>query len=93
MFGAVKLTKNADISKYKCSGYGNGFDGKGAFSHPSGGFGSNAIIFGVDITSSAHDNKKKIFNSWWRTYTRIRYYYMNCGKLIELNSNSKFYLN
>ena len=64
MFGAVKLTKNADISKYKCSGYGNGFDGKGAFSHHSGGFGNNAIIFGVDISSSAHDNKKKIFNSW-----------------------------
>ena len=64
LFGAVKLTKNGDISKYKCSGYGNGFDGKGAFSHPSGGFGNNAIIFGVDITSSAHDNKKKIFNSW-----------------------------
>ena len=59
MFGTVKLTKNADVSKYKYSGYGIGFDGKGAFSHPSGGFGNNAIIFGVDMSSSVHvDNKK-----------------------------------
>ena len=60
LFGAVKLTKSADISKYKYSGYGIGFDGKGDFSHPSGGFGINAIIFGVDMSSSVHaDNKKK----------------------------------
>ena len=26
LFGAVKLVKNAEIDKYKCSGYGNGFD-------------------------------------------------------------------
>ena len=59
-FGAVKITKNADISKCKYSGYGIGFDGKGAFSHPSGGFGNNAIIFGVDMSSSVHvDNNKK----------------------------------
>ena len=60
MFGAVKLTKNADINKYKYSGYGIGFDGKGAFSHPSGGFGNNTIIFGVNMSSSVHaENKKK----------------------------------
>ena len=27
LFGAVKLNKNADIDKYKCAGYGIGFDG------------------------------------------------------------------
>ena len=27
LFGAVKLTKNADIDKYKYFGYGIGFDG------------------------------------------------------------------
>ena len=60
--GAAKLTKNADISKYKYSGYATGFDGKGAFSDPSGRFGNNAIIFGVDLSSSVHvENKKKIF--------------------------------
>ena len=31
LFGAVKLTKNADIDKYKYSGYGIGFDGKATF--------------------------------------------------------------
>ena len=59
MFGPVKLTKNADISKYKYSGYGIGFDGKGTFSHLSGGFGNNAIIFGVDMSSSVHAHNKK----------------------------------
>ena len=36
---AVKLTKNADINKYKYSGYSTGFDEKGAFSKPIGRFG------------------------------------------------------
>ena len=62
MFGAVKLTKNADVRKYKYSEYGIGFDGKGAFSHASGRFGNNVLIFGVDTSSSVHvDNKKNIF--------------------------------
>ena len=60
MFGAVKLTKNADIDKYGYSGYGIRFDRKSSFSLPSGGFGQNLIIFGVDMSSSDHiDNKKK----------------------------------
>ena len=60
LFGAVKLTKNADIDKYKYSGYGIGFDGHGSFSHPSGGTGKNIIIFGVDMSSSTKiDNKRK----------------------------------
>ena len=52
-FGAVTLTKNADIVKYGYSGYGIGFDGKSSFSFPSGGCGQNVIIFGVDMSSSA----------------------------------------
>ena len=32
LFGAVKLTKSADIDKYKYSGYGIGFDGSGYYS-------------------------------------------------------------
>ena len=60
LFGAVTLTKNADINKYGYSCYGIGFDRKSSFSSPSGGFGQNVIIFGVDMSSSAHiDNKKK----------------------------------
>ena len=74
LFGAVPLTKNADIDKYKYSGYGIGFDRHGFFSHPSGGTGRNVIIFGVDMSSSTKiDNRKKIyFNSWLRSCTRIR---------------------
>ena len=59
LFGAVSLTKNADIEKYKYSGYGIGFD-RSSFSFLSGGFGQNVLIFGVDISSSIHiDDKKK----------------------------------
>ena len=32
LFGAVTLTKNADIEKYKYSGYGTGFDRRSSFS-------------------------------------------------------------
>ena len=35
LFGAVKLTKNYDIDKYKYSGYGIGLDARGFFLHPS----------------------------------------------------------
>ena len=44
LFGAVKLTKNADINKYGYFGYGIGFDKKGNFSFPGGGLGCNVII-------------------------------------------------
>ena len=60
LFGAVTLTKNYDIDKYGYFGYGIGFDRRGSFSFPCGGFGQNVLIFGVDMSSSAHiDNKKK----------------------------------
>ena len=59
LFGAVSLTKNPDIDKYKYSGHGIGFDRKGTFSFGNG-FGKNCLIFGIDISSSVHvDNKKK----------------------------------
>ena len=59
LFGAVTLSKNADIDKYGYSGYGIGFDRRSSFPFPSGGFGQNELIFGVDMSSSAHiDNKK-----------------------------------
>ena len=60
LFRAVKLTNNADIDKYKYSGYEIGFDGHGFFSHPSGSTRRNVIIFGVDMGSSTKfDNKGK----------------------------------
>ena len=61
-FGAVKLTKNADLEKYQYSGYGTGFDRKSSFSFPGGGFCQNLLIFGADMSSSVHvDNKKKTY--------------------------------
>ena len=63
LFGDAKLVKNADIGKYKYSGYGIGFDMKRMFSFPTGGFGKNGIIFGADMSSSVHvDSKKKILS-------------------------------
>ena len=60
LFGAVSLTKNADVDKYKYSGYGIAFDRKGSFSFPGGGYGQNVTIFGADMNSSPHiDNKGK----------------------------------
>ena len=60
LFGAVTLTKNEDIDKYRYSGYGIGFDRRRSFSFSGGGFGQNVIIFGADMNSSIHiDNKGK----------------------------------
>ena len=54
------MTKNSDIDKYGYSGYGIGFDRKSSFSFPDGLFSQNVLIFGGDMSSSAHiDNKKK----------------------------------
>ena len=62
LFGAVTLTKIADIEKYGYSGYGTGFDRRSSLSFPGGGFSLNLLIFGVDMSSSAHiDNKRKTY--------------------------------
>ena len=64
LFGAVSLTKNADVDKYKYSGYGIGFDRHGEFSLGNGD-GKNCIIVGADLSSSSHaNNKKKNSCSW-----------------------------
>ena len=48
LFGAVTLTKNADIEKYGYSVYRIEFDRRSSFSFPGGGFGQNVLIFGVE---------------------------------------------
>ena len=58
MFGAVSLTKNSYIDKYKYSGHGIGFDRAGEFSFGNG-LGRNCIIFRADLSSSSHANNKK----------------------------------
>ena len=60
LFGSVKLTKNADLDKYKYSGYGIGFNSHSEFSFTDGRFAKNVIIFGADMGSSGHiENKGK----------------------------------
>ena len=54
LFGTVKITKILKINTY--SGYDIAFDSKRSFSHPSGGYGKNVIIFGADLSSSIHAN-------------------------------------
>ena len=62
MFGAVKLTKNLDIDKYKYSGYGIGFDRRGEFSFGDG-FGQNVIFLWADVSSfvPATNRTKNLF--------------------------------
>ena len=59
LFGAVTLTKNADIDKYGYCGYGFRFDRRSSYSFPGGGFGSNILICGADMSSSAHIGNKR----------------------------------
>ena len=60
LFEVVTLTKNADINRYKCSGYGIRFDRRGIFSIPGTRLGRSIIIFGVDMSwSTKTDNRKK----------------------------------
>ena len=55
------MSKNADIDKYGCSGYGIGFYRRSSSSFPGGRFGQNVLIFGVDMSSSTHIDNKKIY--------------------------------
>ena len=59
LFGSSKLTKNADLEKYKYTGCGIGFDSRGEYSSLEGSLGKNVIILGVDMSSSAHIDKKR----------------------------------
>ena len=60
LFGSVKLTKHADLDKYKYTGYDIGFDSSSEFLLTDGNYGKNVIIFGADMNSSVHvDNKEK----------------------------------
>ena len=81
LFWSVKLTKNSDTNKYKYRGYSGcsiGFNLRSEFALPDWNMRRNVIVFGVDMSSSVHaDNKKRCLHSWWRTNTRVRWYYIN----------------
>ena len=51
LFGTIKLTRNADKSKFTYNGRGIAFDGKGYWSFDND-TARNVIIFGVDNSSS-----------------------------------------
>ena len=57
-FGTVKITKNADTSKYNDKGYGICFDEGGTFSKGNINNGRNVLIFGVHESSLVHANNK-----------------------------------
>ena len=92
----MKLTKNADIEKYKYSGYGTGFDRHGLFSHPSGGTGRNVIIFGVDMSSSTKiNNRRKDILILGRGSTQGLEHTLSAEKMYSINfteSNKNFCL-
>ena len=86
LFGAVTLTKNADIEKYGYSGYGIGFDRRSSFSFPGGGFGQNVLIFGVDMSFSAHiDDKKKDILVLWKGPTQGLEHTLTAEKMYTIN--------
>ena len=61
LFGAVKLTENADPDKYSYLEYGKGFNSCSLFPFPNFDWVKKEIIFGVDNSSFIHnDCKKKI---------------------------------
>ena len=49
LFGAVKITTDADSSNYKYSGYGICFDAKGEFNFSNRNDTKNVMILGVDM--------------------------------------------
>ena len=49
LLGSVKLTKNADLDKYKYRGNSVGFDSRSEFLFADGSYGKNVIIFGADM--------------------------------------------
>ena len=96
LFDAVTLTKNADIEKYKYSGYGIGFDRRSSFSFTSGEFGQNELIFGADMSTSIHiDNKKKDILVLGRGPTQVLESTLTAEKMYSINftvSKKKFCL-
>ena len=86
LFGAVSLTKNADIDKYGYSGYRIGFDRHGSFSFLGIGLGLNVIIFGLDMSSSTKiDNRKKDILIFGKGLTRGLEHLLSAEKMYSIN--------
>ena len=94
-FGSVKLTKNADIDKYRYSGYGIRFDRETSFSFGNE-TGKNVIIFRVDMSSSSKiDNRKKDISILGKGPTQGLEHTLSAEKLYSVSftkKNTKFCL-
>ena len=89
MFRAVKLIKHVDFDQYKYLGYGIGFDRKG-FCSIGNEIGRNAIIFGVDMSSSRKiDNRKKDVLILRKGPTQGLKHTLSAGKMYSINSTEK----
>ena len=90
------MTKNGDIDKYGYSGYIIGFDRRSRFTFSGSGFGQNVLIFGADMSSSAHiDNKKKDILVLGKGPTQGLEHTLTAEKMYSINftvSNKKFCL-
>ena len=58
LFGSVKLAKNADLDKYKYTGYGIGFGSHSEFLFTGGSYQKIVIIFRADTSSSVYFGNK-----------------------------------
>ena len=86
LFGAVKLTKNADIDKYRYSGYGIWFDRHGGFSFSDTGLGRNVITFRVDMSLSTKiDSRKKDILILGKGPTQGLEYTISAEKMFSIN--------
>ena len=88
LFGAVTLTKNAYIEKYGYSDFGIEFDRRSSFSFSGGRLGQNILIFGVDMSSSAHiDTKKKDLLVLGKGPTQGLEHTLTAEKMYSINFN------
>ena len=96
LFGAVTLTRNADIDKYRYSRYRIRFDRHGRISFPGTGLGGNVIIFGVDMISSTKiDSRKKYILILGKGPTQGLEHTLSAEKIYSINfteHNKKFCL-
>ena len=91
LFGAMKITKNADTSKYDYKGYGICFDERSQFGHTMTEGGRthitnsrNVLIFGADMSFSIHGTNRAnhIYVMGFWIYTRYSRCYVICRKEI-----------
>ena len=92
LFGAVKLTENADTDKYKYFSYAIGFDRHRCFLFGDE-VGKNVIIFGVDMSSSPYiDNKGKDISIFGKRPTqRLVEHSLTAEKMYSINFTKKNY--